>query len=784
MSSIRNNLTLEDAHEVINIRDMLTRKGISLDAFKPVNGLKLGSDINKHASWAYKHIYKKNYVSGEKRWVHGILHVSRVAVYIPVLINLYQRYDIDNAYLISNEHMQLLQIAALFHDSGREDEGKDYWDHESGIILYLYLTRVLGTSKTTAQKIAEAVANKDHNQTTGVYSMEENTDSDNFTCNFIIDPLSMLPNKNISQMIIHDADCLDVIRARPFFKGKLLDIYKQLAKRHLTVQRLDELSQLIIEVRALVHLEGDSFFHPDSSIKEKYVNENAMQHILADLSREFTPILFSLSVDMMTPEAIEKMSLIDLTPYQHHGKLTPEFLLASMRRGKVFTRCIPMPNNLSRNDETLIDIDLRKCFRTIGIPTRSKKPNNLCKEGNPYRSTSPLCPGGSVFSSAGFFILNPDMEKLHHFASRDVGTGRGKKTELKLALAAKTPLTMEQKHAKYNKLIHKLKLGGNAISYTKTKGVHGNHAEAIYDISCYHAIFYTNDPTLNTYDIFRNPKLFHEYTSLIQAIHIHYAYQKRYDATLAEYINTWGKMSGKAKFHARFGESRSLPIFYYSGMQNILTLLHRDDISEDKIIFYWIKMCQHMLDESFKRNDYHSIINSSFESMKIFMVHGSQRRVQEHKPAAADSNYPEPLKARLNEALINVIRKKLAIHSAQHIKKFYAIDLRVHILDMISLVIYHPALFNDEQLLLIAHASLLMSDTAVAYLSETRNYSKTLFEFRKATLTENFHDILSILKDTSGLNIFDHRIQQYNKARLFQQLHAEAHTTLPALDYK
>jgi len=62
----------------------------------------------------------KSSLSGIAREIHGIQHVSRAALYIPVLANLYRRYDDPEALKLTDEDIKFIQIAALFHDSMRQ----------------------------------------------------------------------------------------------------------------------------------------------------------------------------------------------------------------------------------------------------------------------------------------------------------------------------------------------------------------------------------------------------------------------------------------------------------------------------------------------------------------------------------------------------------------------------------------------------------------------------------------------------------------------------------------
>ena len=180
--------------------------------------IRLEDPIEKHVSWAYSHIYSVDYSEYYPRNLHGIQHVTRVAAYIPVLMNLYSRYGVD----VPADDLKLIQIAALFHDSGRMDDGADEWDAESGALLYHYLTAVLKVDEVKAKLLADAVTNKDKTP------------------------------KNIYQKLIHDADCLDVMRVRSTFFTTQLDFYQEIAKNNS--RALDELAQLTTEVHSLIRV--------------------------------------------------------------------------------------------------------------------------------------------------------------------------------------------------------------------------------------------------------------------------------------------------------------------------------------------------------------------------------------------------------------------------------------------------------------------------------------------------------------------------------------------------
>lgn len=110
---------------------------------------------------------------------HGSMHSARVTLWTQVLAKAYVRMgrrEIDNPILLAT--------AGAFHDSARESEGIDYWDNESAILLETFLKRT---------NVAP------HDIKTFVQCIKEKDPRDNaFTTDV--------------QRIVHDADCLEIIR--------------------------------------------------------------------------------------------------------------------------------------------------------------------------------------------------------------------------------------------------------------------------------------------------------------------------------------------------------------------------------------------------------------------------------------------------------------------------------------------------------------------------------------------------------------------------------------------
>src|SRR5262249_16303976 len=158
-----------------------------------------------------------------------------------------------DALKLTEREIKLLQIAALFHDAAREDEQEDRWDHESGLLLYYYLTRLLKVDKSEAKLFAEAIANKDVHPE--FFVLEENPDNLNEVSWKKLTPTSQ---KNIYQKLLHDADCLDIIRTCDHFDAEHLDFYKEIASVKKNELANEEMAHLITEARSLIEIQGDS----------------------------------------------------------------------------------------------------------------------------------------------------------------------------------------------------------------------------------------------------------------------------------------------------------------------------------------------------------------------------------------------------------------------------------------------------------------------------------------------------------------------------------------------
>jgi hypothetical protein len=300
---------------IMNISQILKERDLS-DFMSPPHWR---SPIEQQAEFLFQAVYSKNYPKFNKpawnrveslpRGVHGMTHACRVALYIEILSKLYRRYNLSEAESVTIENMALLKIAALFHDAARLDDGEDLWDRESAFMCFHYLIKT-GCDNQTAKMIAEVIANKDYEPGKFYYSLESsnkiNTEiqvNEEGKCKVSMGvyywhcQISSHP-KSIFQKILHDADCLDIIRATRTFNPQFLNFFKEIDI--LNPQINYDISNFIAEIRRLIDTCGDTFKSNldvearDSSRKRKqlyYYCQNAYTLIEQILSREKTFLL-------------------------------------------------------------------------------------------------------------------------------------------------------------------------------------------------------------------------------------------------------------------------------------------------------------------------------------------------------------------------------------------------------------------------------------------------------------------------------------------------------------
>lgn len=588
--------------------EILTKKHLSPELFNKTDQISLDMPIEKHVAWIFDAVYSKPYRTTVRqsaviaRQIHGIQHVTRVAIYIPIFANLYKRFGDKDALNLNDNDIKLLQIAALFHDAGREAEGKDLWDQDSGVLFYHYAVNILQIDPIKAKLLAEAIANKD--ASTDNY---EELINDTWVKRAEASPI------NIHQKLIHDADCLDILRARDCFDARYLYFYKNIASRYKPAFML--MAKLIPEARSLIASQGDAFHRLHMPTKRLYENQEAYPLIKTFIEEHQTlyPLTLALLKDHPLIEGIHYQPLSLAMPLDKEAFIvSAASLTEAMLAGELFARGVGSPSAYyrGRTDECVAEVECRKLGRRPGIPTRTQKPNNLEKDGNPNRSVS-MIGGARPFAGQGF-LLRLRLEQIHHISSKNAKTGRGKKKNLQLPT-----LRIKEKCEQLSALHTQLQIGGTP-----------SHNEIICTIKEVDAIYYSNDPTYYNRRMYGKAEPLNEHTHYLQALFLQLTYKK---------------MTGI-----------ELPIFKYSADHNQITAA--PNYTEDEIVAMWIKIVSELMQEDMESGPGFC---QPLETLKIRAIDGCPGpNSLSIKFAPLDVNYPPVLRQRINAALEAEARRR------------------------------------------------------------------------------------------------------------------------------
>lgn len=706
-----------------DIQAILQKKNLYVGLFDKNDAhLSLDSPLSEHVAWAYHHIYSvpyprvaasSNAVPNEiGRLYHGISHVTSTARLVMVFANLYRKHGLEGEQPLTDEAIKLLQISALLHDAAREDDGEDRWDHESGLILYYYLTRILGISPEKAKQFAEATANKDEHKE-GYFDITENEDG------VFTKRISPTKPKNLYQKLIHDGDCLEIIRARPHFDVNYLDFYEQFREyrvyenhdtigmpekqpgsiiltpykfsyeqleytincfngeqikglfplselypkkvksgRHCSViiktneiriieliarqvseikQResnpernkfVDDLSPLIVEEKRMVFYRGDQYNQLDLKRKMAFEYGDCWQALEQHITPQKYPMIYALNQRLLSVEELEYLP--DFTTPANNE------LQYKLNRGQLLLRGISMPTKVqkvsSQKQCSHAELELLKILRRSGMETPSSKANNRTKVGNPSRSLVKSGFGTPAFSEVGCFISNINLSSIMRVFAVDSDSSHGKKAHYRNETISRSEIISE-----YNRLLHIQRLGGRSRFLDK---VLSTHNELLYHIIGIDGFYFTteavvNDEFYNVNQDWRGPQ-----AAFLQAVFLKQLYERLYDEKELAYRSKWGMTAGQQRFEHDFGGKRSLPIYYFSSIDNQVNRCDELDWSDEALIQKWLEMCV----PSMKHFHF-----AELEEIKKIAMYGYY---SEGEFIPADSLYSESLRTRLQEALM------------------------------------------------------------------------------------------------------------------------------------
>jgi hypothetical protein len=184
------------------------------------------------------------------RVTHGAMHAARVMLYVKIIhsFRLEQQDPMTNGLIdFANSQnlspivlLHLTQLAAIFHDSARLDDGSDRWDTESSTnCLNFFKTTFPELSQSIAQVIANTIAYKDD---------ESSFHREGLALGFTQRQMNQV---SYLRQLIHDADCLDIMRVKRDFNTKFLDMK--------TNVNSDNLLNLVHNILRFINLQKDQY---------------------------------------------------------------------------------------------------------------------------------------------------------------------------------------------------------------------------------------------------------------------------------------------------------------------------------------------------------------------------------------------------------------------------------------------------------------------------------------------------------------------------------------------
>lgn len=590
--------------------------------------LSLNSPIALHLQWAADNIYLKNYPNrkdkdGIARYQHGALHVGRCAFYIPILANLHRKFGDLGALKRTDDDVKLLQIAAIYHDSGREDEGVDHWDLDSAVNVFEYL-RTLEVPIEKACALAEAVANKDFS---GIYPEKYYEFKSSKDGKLKISHKNYAGSKPIYAQLIQGADCLDVKRVRNQFDGGHLDFYKHVVVPQANPEALNMLAQLIAEIKSVLVLHGDISHSPNSAKKKNY--ESCPVELYDLIQHDVEKPLFDGARILMHPL---------MTALYHHGTLATEdelrqcnieqlnssdseeknLIQTAWRDGNLFARGIRTPSALAKHKghkESFAGIEIRKINRKKGEKTQTGK---LDKQGNRKRSVSRLGWSATTYSSSGLLVLNKDKKNILTLSHQSLASGYGKERELPEAEQADIETQL-------NRFDTIQKLGGRVGE--SENGHLTTHNEFILDritSDMMIGVFFTLDCTVMNERVAReNGQPQHPYAPILEAI----------------YIQTEYFLQTKIR----------LPIYQISGTHNYI---FQRNYSDNQIADMW----KEVFINFFKIYTVPTMDDEIIEKIKNLSLYRKNPYYHSDKPKPLDSNYTIELKQQVDSRINEVIK--------------------------------------------------------------------------------------------------------------------------------
>lgn len=612
------------------------------------DSISLDSPIEAHLAWVCERIFLKPYkkqapINDLCRPFHGAQHAGRVAVYVPILLNLLRKYGDVEALALSNYWVKLLQIAAIFHDSGREADGTDTeeWEVQSAVNLLYYLSLILKIPQTEACLLTEALYNKDYSPTKASSSYYELhcTISHSGITAFKFWAATQLKPKHLFSKILGMADCLDIMRARPVFLSRHLDFYTQYIQQDNNQKAIDDLAAIRTEIRSLIHSQGDLYGKSVPKIKIKYehnpkelyraIANDICKACIPQTNNLLRPALAALYNDgQLIQQNLLETVVISLPPWE-----CKNFVEQSLVEGTLFARGIRTPAAIlkktidkiaklspqdQRLNETNAHYELRKLLRTKDSPTASGQTG---KSGILKRSTVLLGYGTNTYAASGLLFHTPNYNTTRNVSFVNSNSGWGKNK----TLIEKPPESLREE---LQQLKRSIKMGGAGI---KIQQYAATHNEVIMDLDkdMVLGIYYTQDSNLlNTRFSSNNGYPPHPATAVLEAVYL----QKEYEQITGTH----------------------LPIYEYSSNHNFIL---KRPITEKEIISLWASLFADRCAEIIQQIPFELIGNDCVFTEKS-LIH--RIKIESSYPINPFNDYLQPLDANYEKPLAEKLEQAIA----------------------------------------------------------------------------------------------------------------------------
>lgn len=365
---------------------------------------------------------KPNHVSPVARATHGVQHAARVAILTHILLNLYRALGNPDALAITPRELRLLQLAALFHDSGRiDDHEEDHREAENAIKFIEISKKWLGDSLLTDKAlrdeismVATIIANKGNNLYIHLFELTTSQDHNTvhiYQTNILphqIDQATYLKISLLSK-ILEIADGLEIIRCHATFLRRLCAFPTDLLTSPEENSLL--LFNLIREIQQLLMHQGDLVRHKNFTIKEAYESSHTpYSDCITDILTLDLPNLKSLYNDgnMLSTQDVSFIQTLCTQPSLHWT------LIRGIKGIKADS-----------------SVDSVKLFPKLKLKLIDKEINFLGKpKGNEDRSIASIFSGIDSDIVIGY-QLNPSiLQRIKFISAFDSYTGRSVKIAL------------------------------------------------------------------------------------------------------------------------------------------------------------------------------------------------------------------------------------------------------------------------------------------------------------------------------------------------------------------